>query len=405
MISSKRKSQKLIHSRNGYFKMIKVLFNVRPDYLTILGGDSIQMLKTAAALRKINVEVDISTELMPKLDNYDLVHIFNTTNISDTFIQCKNAKEKNKPIVLSPIYWHMNEYNKRGRCNIFLRMLYHLPKNDRLLLRLKKIRGLWVANEKVFCQTHDTKLFNEEQQRFVIDNSNILLPNSEMEMEMIRKDFNVLPKYLIVPNAADDIFIGASVDNFIKENKSHGLDENKFVLCVSSINDRKNTLRLIKAINGTNLKLVIIGMGNPYRPAYYIKCRKAAKDNVVFLGHMDHDSLGSAYAAAKVHILASWYETPGLANLEAGLAGCNIVSTDRGSTKEYFRDFVEYCEPTSISSIRNAILKAFDKPKTEHLKLYISKHYTWDKAAEYTLEAYKQVLKNNEDSPVVRNEA
>ena len=43
--------------------------------------------------------------------------------------------------------------------------------------------------------------------------------------------------------------------------------------------------------------------------------------------------------------LPSWFETPGLAALEAALAGCSVVITPFGSTREYFGDLVEYARP------------------------------------------------------------
>ena len=44
-----------------------------------------------------------------------------------------------------------------------------------------------------------------------------------------------------------------------------------------------------------------------------------------WLGRLDHHDplLASAYAAARVFALPSWFETPGLAALEAALAGCS----------------------------------------------------------------------------------
>ena len=70
----------------------------------------------------------------------------------------------------------------------------------------------------------------------------------------------------------------------------------------------------------------------------YDKCVKEAGSNVKFLGDLDHssDMLRSAYAACDVFVLPGWFETPGLAALEAALAGAKVVATKGGSTKEYF---------------------------------------------------------------------
>ena len=41
---------------------------------------------------------------------------------------------------------------------------------------------------------------------------------------------------------------------------------------------------------------------------------------------------------AKVNVLTSWIETPGLVSI-AVYAGCNIVVTDKGSVRDYFHDY------------------------------------------------------------------
>ena len=69
--------------------------------------------------------------------------------------------------------------------------------------------------------------------------------------------------------------------------------------------------------------------------------------------------LASAYAAARVLALPSWFETPGLAALEAALAGCAVVVTPFGCTREYFGDRVEYARPDRPAEIGRAILRAW----------------------------------------------
>jgi len=51
---------------------MKVLFQSRTTLFSVPGGDTVQLVKTAEYLRKLGVEVDISTELEPCLDVYDL---------------------------------------------------------------------------------------------------------------------------------------------------------------------------------------------------------------------------------------------------------------------------------------------------------------------------------------------
>ena len=72
--------------------------------------------------------------------------------------------------------------------------------------------------------------------------------------------------------------------------------------------------------------------------------------------------------------------------------GCNLVITEKGDTREYFENFAFYCDPYSVDSIREAIIKAYQTPVNQALRERIMNNFTWDKAAEKTLEGYRKIL-------------
>jgi glycosyltransferase involved in cell wall biosynthesis len=372
--------------------MIRVLFNIREDYLSNPGGDTIQLLKTAEALRSMQVEVDIANEVRPDLSHYDVVHLFNLTRVRETLTQCENARKFNIPVALSTIYWNMDEFYRKGLHNPIKRIYHRVTRSGEVKLKFKKIAALLLQRKFNSTENMKARIGFKAQQNYIVDSADILLPNSELEMECLRTDLEIEKNYVVVPNAVDSMFRNGPHEEFIRNYRHHNLEKDKFVLCVSRIEDRKNILKLIQAVRNTELTLVIIGGLNPTQKIYYEKCRRASGRNVIFIGHMSHHALISAYAAARVHVLPSWYETPGLSSLEAGLAGCNIVTTDRGSTTEYFRDYAEYCDPTSVSAIRTALLKAYEKPKSMELSQHIFERYSWTAAAQQTLKAYKKIL-------------
>jgi hypothetical protein len=159
-----------------------------------------------------------------------------------------------------------------------------------------------------------------------------------------------------------------------------------FVLCVGRVEKKKNQLSLIAAVLPTGIPLVIVGQPNP--EPYLELCRRYAGNNVHFIPSLSEEELASAYAAAKVHALTSWVELPGLTSIEAAAAGCNIVTTDRGSPPEYFADMAWYCDPARVDSIREAVVAAYGTPRTGKLRERIREHYTWKQAAERTREGY-----------------
>ena len=111
-----------------------------------------------------------------------------------------------------------------------------------------------------------------------------------------------------------------------------------------------------------------------------------------FLGEIKHESLSSIYSHAKVHVLPSFRESPGLATLEAAAHGVNCVVSIYGPVTEYFGQDAWYCDPLNEDSIKTAILEAWHSPLSRTLQQRVLKDFTWKRAAEVTLVAYEQVL-------------
>lgn len=337
---------------------MKVLMQARPDLIKLPAGDTIQILKTKEALEGLGVEVDLDLTLQPDLSTYHLVHLFNITRVKETYQQMVNAVEQECSVVLSPIYWTMQEYLEK------------------------------TAPEKIFIWDQE-----QEKRKAVLEMANLLLPNAKSEMAQIKMDYKIDTPYQVVFNGVDLSFSQARPEAFYKK---YGIHD--FVLCVGRISPRKNQLGMIQALRGTGIPLVFIGTVND--PIYYQKCKQAGGEQVNFISHLPHEQLGSAYAASRVHMLASWFDTPGLVNLEAGLAGTNLVVSNRGTAQEYFRDLVWYCSPDEPDSIRSAISEAYHMPKIQDLRNHILQNFTWKKIGEATLKAYHKLLNSRLTSRV-----
>lgn len=334
-------------------KIMKVLFQIRPDFARNPAGDTVQLANTKKYLEKQGVKVDISTSMMQSYRGYDLVHLFNLTRAVETYYFAYKAFEYGIPIVLSTIYWDNSYYY---RCTTLPAWKKRAWEQQKMLRRI------------------------------ILSKASILLPNSQVEMDMLRREFGIEKPYRIVPNCVDERFSGGNKERFVKD---YGIKD--FVLCVGRISPRKNQLALIEALRGTGLKLVFVGPVNDSE--YGRKCMEAAGHNALFIQRQNSEQLRDCYAAASVHVLPSWFETPGLANLEAAAAGCEVVTTRYGSTYEYFGELAYYCLPEDRDSIREAVLRALEGNNGAKLQELVLRKYTWDKAAGETLRAYREVLK------------
>jgi glycosyltransferase involved in cell wall biosynthesis len=91
-------------------------------------------------------------------------------------------------------------------------------------------------------------------------------------------------------------------------------------------------------------------------------------------------------------VLPSFYETPGLAALEAGLAGAKVCITKYGGTTEYFGEHATYLEPRSEESIEQALRTSLAKKRDDSLRSRISSTYLWRHAGQRLVDAYNKLV-------------
>lgn len=216
----------------------------------------------------------------------------------------------------------------------------------------------------------------------------MILPNSISEYKRIKEKYSYTPDYEIVPNGIDSTLFTYNVE--AEKNKN-------LVICVARIEGIKNQINLIKALNNTHFRLLLIGSHSPNQYNYYKECRDIAASNIEFIDYLPQQELLKYYTQAKVHVLPSWFETTGLSTIEAAAMGCNVVITDKGDTRDYFENDAFYCDPSSPESIYQAIETASNESYNEYLGRKIAAKYTWQQAARQTLKAYQTVLAYQHD--------
>ena len=368
---------------------MRVLMQSRNNFFSLQGGDTIQLLKTKSELERLGVKVDISLDLEPDLSNYDVVHLSNLTRIQETYIQMKNAKKQNKPIVLSTIYWPTDEFEKIGQVGWrkMLNKCLDINKEE----RLKAVyRYITTKEERNKATVELIKNKYVEMQREVLMTVDCCLPNSKTEIEKLEKTLNIgTLKYIVVPNGIDKNIVQTPLQNTTEFEQYRDA-----IICVGRIDTRKNQLNLVKALDGSGKKLVLVGAVSKNHVKYFEQIKPYLEKNEYFtyIPHIDNTKLYQLFKVCKVNALPSWFDTPGLVNLESAAMGCNLAISSKGTTKDYFGDLAYYCEPDNIESIRNAVMHAWAAPRNPILKKMILEKYTWEQAAIQTLKGYQEVL-------------
>ncbi|MBE0596622.1 MAG: glycosyltransferase family 4 protein [Desulfuromonadales bacterium] len=367
---------------------MRVLFQSRTTLFSVPGGDTVQILKTKEFLERLGANVAISTELEPDLADYDLVHLFNLIRPQEVLAQARNARRQGRKITLSTIYGLYTEYDRKARGGIGGLLSRSLSTGQTEYLKTLARAG---KNREFHRGTLQyLRCGHLGAQREIVSLVDVFLPNSEGEKGRVLTDFPGAAgkPFVIVPNAVDTHLFDSEATEIAPELEPY----RGCVLCVARIEGRKNQLNLVRAMQGLPWSLVLAGKPAPNHLDYYEQIRREAGPNVHFHGQLDHALLPALYKVARVHVLVSWMETPGLSSLEAAAMGCALVVTDRGDTREYFEDYASYCEPDSVESIRAAILKAYERPADPRLRQRVRQEFNWQKTAEKTLEAYRLAL-------------
>lgn len=344
---------------------MNVCFISYQSVMMLKGGPRTQILQTKEELEKLGVNVSLfdSWKEFHKT-SFDLVHIFGA-NIG-TYHFAREIRKLGVPIVVTPIFFSLHS-------KTFLRAA---KKIDDLLRKF--FYGIWT----------DYGILAE-----ICSWAEVVLPNTNMEAQLLKRGLSIQKeKLVVVHNGVEERFYHADKSIFINR---YSIEN--FILNVGHVGPgRKNILRLIKALEDINTPALIIGRIEDNE--YGRKCLMEAKKNprLLLLDSIPNDSdlLASAYAACDVFVLPSLFETPGIAALEAGLAGAKIAITKYGGTDEYFGSYAEYIEPSSVESIHHGITTALKKDKQNELQKHIKKNFLWEHVAQQTLLAYKLVLTN-----------
>jgi glycosyltransferase involved in cell wall biosynthesis len=327
------------------------------------GGLRTQALMTTKHITSFGVEPHLISPWDDiKEINLDLVHVFGASIENVGIVD--QVKAMGLSLVLSPVFFS-------NRKAAFIKRALKIE-------RLSSAFGSGIRSD-----------FSVKTE--LCSKADLVLPNTSAEADLIRDGFSISEnKIHVVPNGVEQKFAEAQPQLFID---TYGLKD--FVLFAGQAGaERKNVIKLLEVAPDLDASVVIIG--SFYKDEYGKKCRNLAEEagNVTLIETLDHDSelLASAYAASSVFVLPSQFETPGIAAMEAALAGSKIVITERGGTKDYFDGYAEFINPDSSESILNGIRKAMKKEPTDALKDHILENYSWERVAALMANQYKRIL-------------
>lgn len=231
-------------------------------------------------------------------------------------------------------------------------------------------RGLKKTNIKTIVTIHDLIFVHYPELYKIIDRkiyfwkfkhaaeqADLVIAISEQTKTDIVNFLKISPdKIKVIYQGCAEIFkeeIAAEVLDDVRA--KYNLPE-KFILNVGTIEQRKNILSVIKAIEGKNIPLVIIGKKTNYFDEIeaFIK-EKDMNSQVVFIKKIPFEDLASIYQLATIFVYPSIFEGFGIPIIEALYSKTPVITSTGSCFSEAGGPNSIYVEPNNFLELRKSI--------------------------------------------------
>ncbi|MGE5139940.1 MAG: glycosyltransferase family 4 protein, partial [Rudaea sp.] len=183
----------------------------------------------------------------------------------------------------------------------------------------------------------------------------------------------------------------ASADQIESVRSRYGI-AGDYILAVGTIHPRKNYVRLVEAVSAlpADCRLVIAGQRGWLYESLFESIRRLNLDRrVTLLDYVASADLAALYAGARLMVMPSLYEGFGFPVLEAQASGIPVACSNTSSLPEVAGDAALFFDPTSVSSIREAVDRLWrDDERRNNLiargRVNI-KRFVWPRAAQQIL--------------------
>lgn len=235
--------------------------------------------------------------------------------------------------------------------------------------------------------------------RFVIKTAikratKIITPSKFIKNEIIKNYKVKASRIEVIYEAIDTVFNKKKV---VKKKPGN------YFLYVGNLSPHKNLIQLIevfKNIKDQGLKIKLLIVGKKWLGYKEIKNQVKKWDlnnEIIFTDFIPDQKLKIFYQQALAFITPSLMEGFGLPGLEALNLGCPVLSSNRGSLPEIYKDAAIFFNPEDRRDLEEKIRTVFNFTQEKRKKIIekgikVAKQYSWIKCAQQTLKTYQEAF-------------
>ena len=349
------------------------------------------------------------------LGNYsrDLVRILATYFPDNEYVLFnKTQSEKGKEILeLTDVSFQETSKGNFGRqfkmgkdaqnlnCDIFHGLSGELPLkwNDLPIKKIVTIHDLIFLRFPQYYSFFDRKIHFWKFKK-AAEQADLIIAISEQTKQDIMQFLKVPEeKVTVIYQGCHNAFKENQSVEFLKSIKEKYKLPERFILNVGSIEERKNLLNIVKAINGTEIPLVVVGK----KTKYFVKVQKYLKKNkienqVQFLENVSMEELAAIYKLADIFVYPSFFEGFGIPVIEALFSKTPVITSNLSCLPEAGGTDSVYIDPDNLEDLKAKILFLWEneserKRRAEKGFDFVQK-FNDDNIAINLMNAYRSIL-------------
>jgi len=243
-------------------------------------------------------------------------------------------------------------------------------------------RGIEKTNIKTVVTIHDLifirypKLYSFFDRKihfnkfkFAAKNADVVIAISEQTKKDIVTFLGIKPdKIKVLYQGCNKVFKQTFTEDKKREVKNKYHLPKNYILNVGTVEERKNLLNIVKAIENSRFNLVVVGnTKSDYakKVLNYIKEKQMDK-RILFLKNVSMEELAILYQEAQLFVYPSIFEGFGIPIIEALYSKTPVITSKDGCFKEAGGENSIYVNPLDITDINKAIHKVLSDEELQN---------------------------------------
>jgi glycosyltransferase involved in cell wall biosynthesis len=229
-----------------------------------------------------------------------------------------------------------------------------------------------------FYKWVDSKIYHSKLIHACRVSDRIVAISNQTKNDLVRF-LNISPdKISVIYQGCNSYFWNTYSKEFFQEVRNKYNLPDRYLLYVGTIEERKNLLGIVKAIQIANINIPLVVIGRKVDLYFknvlnYITTNKLK--NIIFTEHITNLDLPVIYQNAECFIYPSFFEGFGLPLLEALVSGTPVITSKEGCFVEAAGPGSIYVDPDNSEMIGEAIFKVVNSKELRDKMISVGEQY------------------------------